>query len=37
MASAPGKKDSCIVVLLVGGSLFAALSYLVAGAAGWLL
>jgi hypothetical protein len=37
MASAPGKKDSCIVVLLVGGSLLTGLSCLLAGAAGWLL
>ena len=36
MPSRPGKKDSCVVVLLVGGSLFAGLSYLLSEAARWL-
>lgn len=30
-------KDSCVVVLLVGASLLAGLSYFVHAAAGWVL
>lgn len=37
MPSAPGKKDSCVVVLLVGASLLAGLSYFIHAAAGWVL
>ena len=31
-----GGKDSCVVVLLVGGSLFTGLAYLLSEAARWL-
>jgi len=37
MAHPPGKKDSCVVVLLVGASLLAGLGYLMHAAAGWLV
>lgn len=37
MVSPPGKKDSCIVVLLVGASLLAGLSYFITEAARWVL
>ena len=36
MAHPPGKKDSCVVVLLVGASLFAGLSLLVSEGLRWL-
>ena len=36
MARAPGTKDSCVVVLIVGASLLAGLSYFITEAARWL-
>lgn len=37
MAHPPGKKDACMVVVVVGASLLAGLGYLTSLAVGWLV
>ena len=37
MVSPPGKKDSCVVVLIVGASLLAGLSFFATQVVGWLV
>lgn len=37
MAYPPGKKDSCVVALLVGASLLAGLGYFMSEAVRWVL
>ncbi len=36
MARAPGKKDSCVVVLIVGASLLAGLSFFITEVVRWV-
>jgi hypothetical protein len=36
MARAPGKKDACMVVLVIGGGLLAGIAYLLSEAVRWL-